>query len=69
MGTKNIFPDTDWQTPKPDDEDNLWRYIDFTQLVSILENDALWFPRVSCFFDPYEGALPEAEIREIVNGI
>lgn len=43
----------------------LWRYMDFTKLVSLLEDRALVFPRTDLFEDPYEGLLPEAAVREL----
>ena len=36
----------------------LWRYMDFTKFVSLLEGDALFFARADKFGDPFEGALP-----------
>lgn len=65
----NIFPEEDWEPGKPESDAELWRYIDFTQFVSILENDALWFSRAAGFFDSYEGALPPQKLREIADGI
>lgn len=66
---KNIFPDEDWGPAQPESDAELWRYIDFTQLVSILENEALWFSRAGGFFDSYEGALPPQKLKEIAEGI
>jgi len=43
----------------------IWRYMDFTKLVSLLEDRSLVFPRTDQFEDPYEGYLPEAAVREI----
>ncbi|QOS13596.1 uncharacterized protein HfgLR_21920 (plasmid) [Haloferax gibbonsii] len=64
-----IFPEEDWKPAQPSSSDHLWRYIDFTQFVSVLEKDALWYPRASEFFDSYEGALPDSKIKQIANGI
>ncbi|QLG62216.1 DUF2971 domain-containing protein [Halorarum salinum] len=44
--------------PGTDDPDKIWRYMDFTQLVSLLENDELYFPRADSLEDPFEGSLP-----------
>ena len=65
----NIFPDEEWEPAQPSSDTELWRYIDFTQFVSILENNALWFSRAAGFFDSYEGALPSSKLREIADGI
>jgi hypothetical protein len=33
----------------------LWRYMDLTKLLSLLETETLFFPRADSFEDPYEG--------------
>ena len=40
----------------------LWRYMDLTKLLSLLENRRLYFPRADCFEDPFEGALSRASV-------
>ena len=42
--------------PPPDDA-VLWRYMDFTKFVSLLERDALFFSRPDLLGDPFEGSL------------
>lgn len=51
---------------KNGDEQNpvIWRYMDFAQLVHLLENGELFFPRADRLDDPYEGTLPK-EHREV----
>jgi hypothetical protein len=44
--------------PPPDAEAALWRYMDFTRFVSLLDTGALWFCRADRLFDPFEAALP-----------
>jgi hypothetical protein len=45
---------------KPDDENiAIWRYMDFTKLLSLLDKQALFFARGDTFLDPYEGLYPE----------
>jgi len=68
-GMNNIFPDEEWEPAQPASDTELWRYIDFTQFVSVLENNALWFSRAAGFFDSYEGALPPAKLRETADGV
>lgn len=42
----------------PDDKNiKLWRYMDFTKFVYMLEHKALFFPLVDKLGDPYEGEL------------
>lgn len=42
--------------PPPDDA-VLWRYMDFTKFVSLLESQALFFCRADLLGDPFEGAI------------
>lgn len=44
----------------------LWRYMDLSQLVSIMEREQLWFARADKLGDQYEGSLtkPRREIRD-----
>lgn len=64
----DLFPD-DWDPNMPDEDDALWRYIDFTQFVSILENEALWFPAASGFLDTWEGGLTSAQVERLAENI
>ena len=50
---------------EPKGRHTIWRYMDFTKFVSLLEDQALVFPRTDLFEDPYEGLLPEAFVREL----
>ena len=38
----------------------IWRYMDFTKFVSMLERGGLFFPRAELLGDPFEGSLPLA---------
>ena len=46
----------------PDKNCLLWRYMDLTKFLSLLENRSLFFPRADQFDDPYEGALSRATV-------
>lgn len=47
----------------PEDPDvNIWRYMDFTKFVSILDAGALWFTRADRFLDQFEGSSPKINI-------
>ncbi len=51
----------------PEKEDQvIWRYLDFTKLISLLDSSELYFSRVDQFDDKFEGSLPKsvASIRE-----
>lgn len=41
---------------KPEPNTNIWRYMDFTKFVYMLEKGALFFPTIDSFNDPYEGS-------------
>ena len=40
----------------PDESTKVWRYIDFTKFVSLLDSSSLYFTRADKFEDPFEGA-------------
>jgi len=49
---------------KPDDENiKIWRYLDFTKFVSLLDKKALFFPRADKLPDPFEGSYSKANIK------
>ena len=39
----------------------MWRYMDFTKFVSLLEKKALFFCRADKLGDPFEGSIPNTE--------
>lgn len=49
----------------------LWRYIDFTKFVSMLDKGGLYFPNAASLNDPFEGSVPrrnyEARIVQIIE--
>lgn len=47
--------------PPPDESQTIWRYLDFTKLVAVLEARALFFARVSSLDDPFEGSFPSSQ--------
>lgn len=55
-----------WTPPQPSSDTRIWRYLNFTQLQSILEREQLWFSNIMNFDDPYEGTIPKGNVeREI----
>ena len=44
----------------PSDEAVLWRYMDFTKFMSLLEKSALFFCRPDLLGDPFEGSISPA---------
>lgn len=49
-------------SPPPPDA-VLWRYMDFTKFVSILDKHALFFPAADKLGDPFEGSLPKINLE------
>ena len=45
---------------RPSDDTVLWRYMDFTKFVSLLDRQALFFARGDLLEDPFEGTIPKA---------
>jgi len=43
----------------------LWRYVDFTKFVSLLEKEALFFSNVANFSDPFEGTYPTGNLNMV----
>lgn len=54
--------DRKFHNPPPTDA-ILWRYMDFTKFVSLLEKRALFFARADKLGDPFEGATPINNIQ------
>jgi hypothetical protein len=48
----------------PEDENiEIWRYMDFTKFVSLLDKRSLYFCRVDKLGDPFEGSLTEMNVK------
>jgi hypothetical protein len=49
---------------KPFNENaKIWRYLDFTKFVSLLDKRALFFSRADMLDDPFEGSFSKANLR------
>jgi hypothetical protein len=46
-----------------DDEIKIWKYMDFTKLISLLETGCLFFSRADSFDDPFEGSYPRNNVE------
>lgn len=44
--------------PPPDEDADVWRYVDLAKFLHLLETRMLFFPRASILDDPHEGAFP-----------
>jgi len=47
----------------PPSEAHIWRFMDFTKFVSLIDRSALFFCRSDLLEDPFEGHYPPAQIR------
>lgn len=53
-----------------DENQKIWRYVDFDKLVDLLVNKSLYFCRASSLSDPFEGAVGLADRRgDLESGI
>ncbi|KAB1193640.1 hypothetical protein GJR96_09395 [Haloferax sp. MBLA0076] len=68
---KSIRDDSEdnWQPPHPSSDSKVWRYVNFTEIMSILERQSLWFSNFSNFEDPYEGTIPKKNLEEEIDKI
>lgn len=49
---------------QPENENvRIWRYMDFTKLVSLIESQCLYFTRADRFDDPFEGSWPKINVN------
>jgi hypothetical protein len=46
-----------------DETERVWRYVDFTKFVSLLESKSLYFTRADKFEDPFEGSYPRINVE------
>ncbi len=46
-----------------DDSTKIWRYLDFTKFVSLIETSSLFFCRSDKLRDPFEGSLPLVNVK------
>jgi hypothetical protein len=42
----------------------IWRYLDFTKYISLLQSRRLYFARSDKFEDPFEGSWPQSDVRK-----
>lgn len=55
--------------PPVNEDVPVWRYMDFTKFVSMLENDGIYLPTVEMLEDPFEGSYARGnqELRPMVH--
>jgi hypothetical protein len=62
--------DNQIQLTEPLETDSkIWRYMDLSKFLSLLENNSLFFTRSDKFQDPYEGTLNQPQLLAIKNEI
>ena len=45
----------------------LWRYLDFTKFVSLLDKRALFLARADRLMDPFEGSFPKGDVAKLIE--
>lgn len=53
--------------PPKDINVKVWRYMDLSKFLSLLETSSLYFTRSDKFIDPYEGSIPKLNTDSISN--
>jgi len=46
----------------------VWRYMDFTKLVSLIDSRCLFFSRADQLGDPFEGSYPRSNVKARLAG-
>jgi hypothetical protein len=54
----------DFEQPK-NESTKVWRYMDLSKFLSLLETSSLYFTRSDKFIDPYEGTIPKINSEKI----
>ena len=44
-------------------EIKVWRYMDFTKMISLIDTRRLFFTRADLFSDPFEGSYPKINVE------
>ena len=55
------------QLTEPDDNQKLWRYMDFSKFLAILETKSLHMAALTSFSDPFEGQPPKTVIERFTS--
>lgn len=50
-----------------DESKGLWRYMDFSKFVNMLDTSSIFFTKPSKFRDPYEGAFSEEDFIRLIG--
>jgi hypothetical protein len=48
---------------KPDENAKIWRYMDYSKFLSLLDKSALFFARADRLGDPFEGSYSKANVK------
>src|SRR2546427_8412768 len=52
---------------EPPENSKIWRFMDFTKFISLLDKQALYFCRADLLGDPFEGTFSKATIDELLK--
>ena len=45
----------------------IWRYMDLSSFISLVVNEAIYFPCATEFHDPFEGHLPVSHNKALIS--
>ena len=51
--------------PPPDPTARIWRFMDFTKIVALLDGGNLWFTRADKFEDTWEMSYPSQMVEQL----
>ena len=61
-----IMPGNIYRIPN-NPHQRIWRYMDFTKFVALLDSQELFFPRASLFEDSHEGSISQGTIKQRIE--
>lgn len=61
-----FIQNADLDLPK-DQDSKIWRYMDFSKFCSMMLNNSLWFSRLDCYKDPFEGYWPYYMVQDSLD--
>ncbi|WP_299207846.1 DUF2971 domain-containing protein [uncultured Dokdonia sp.] len=63
----DVFGEKIESKPRFDDNTIIWRYLDFSKFIALLETKQLHFTRLDDFYDKFEGAYPPSDYERFLS--
>ncbi len=58
-----MYTEHDLFKPPENIDQKIWRYLDITKLLDLINSNSLYFARSDCFEDRFEGSLPKRSVE------